>query len=103
MTYSPNRKNFSFPNKREPYTQNRQENSNQLNFIQNSPTVRSPRLNDESEYTNHKDPATVHELKSKLEIVLRHNSHLLNENATLSEMVNSLRMELDARANKEEA
>ena len=46
MAYSPNRKHFSFPNKREPYTQNRQENSNQLNFMQNSPTVRSPRLND---------------------------------------------------------
>lgn len=84
MAYSPNRKSYGIPTKRDHYTQNRQENSNQINFNQNSPTIRSPRLHDESDYTNPKDPNTVHELKTKLEIVLRHNSHLLNENATLS-------------------
>ena len=69
MAYSPNRKSYGIPTKRDHYTQNRQENSNQINFNQNSPTIRSPRLHDESDYTNPKDPNTVHELKTKLEIV----------------------------------
>ena len=34
--------------------------------------------------------------------MLKHNSQLLNENATLSEMVNSQRLDFDARAKKDE-
>lgn len=101
MAYSPNRKNYGFQSRREHYTQNRQETIHQNNFSGESPTIRSPRLHEEIEMTNPRDVSTVHELKTKLEIVLRHNSHLLNENAALSEMVNSLRMELEVKANRE--
>jgi hypothetical protein len=34
--------------------------------------------------------------------LLKHNSQLLNENAQLSELVNSLRVEVDVRIRKEE-
>lgn len=84
MAYSPNRKTYQYASKRETYTQNRQENVNQFNLNQHSPTIRSPVLNEESDYTNTKEPIPNQELGKKLEIVLRHNSHLLNENATLS-------------------
>ena len=46
--------------------------------------------------------AQNNDLKTKLEILLKHNSQLLNENAQLSELVNSLRIELDIRIQKEE-
>lgn len=62
---------------------------------QRSPVIDSPRLNEEAyEGENVKNQLNT-ELKTKLEIVLKHNSQLLNENATLSEMVNTLRIELD--------
>ena len=95
MAYSPDRKNYTYGGfKREHYTQNRQENFNQANLSQRSPSIRSPKLNEESEYTKLRDIGLVEELRTKLETVLKHNSHLLNENATLSEMVNSLKIEL---------
>ena len=56
--------------------------------------IDSPRLNEESEADNPKNHLNT-ELKTKLEIVLKHNSQLLNENATLSEMVNNLRLDLE--------
>lgn len=40
--------------------------------------------------------------KTKLDILLKHNSQLLNENAQLSEMVNSLRADLEIRTRREE-
>lgn len=49
MAYSPNRKNYTYGGfKREHYTQNRQENVNQINLSQRSPSIRSPKLNEES-------------------------------------------------------
>ena len=49
MAYRPNRKNYTYGGfKREHYTQNRQENVNQINLSQRSPSIRSPKLNEES-------------------------------------------------------
>lgn len=47
-------------------------------------------------------PASSLGLKTKLDILLKHNSQLLNENAQLSELVNGLRAELEIRARREE-
>ena len=83
------------------YTANRKKrqvsSSKYPNFSQRSPEPDSPTLNQESKEHSHSD------LKTKLEILLKHNSQLLNENAQLSELVNSLRIELDIRHRKEES
>lgn len=50
---------------------------------------------------HHKDGVNG-DLKVKLEILLKQNSQLLNENAQLSELVNTLRAELDIRTRREE-
>lgn len=77
---------------------------NQANISQYSPSIHSPKLKQESEHTKlHNNSGLIEELKNKLETVLKHNSHLLNENAMLSEMVNNLKIELEARSRKEEA
>ena len=80
MAFSPSRKNYTYGGfKRENYTENRQENIiNQANLSQRSPSIRSPKLNEESEYTKLRDIGLVEELRNKLETVLKHNSHLLN-------------------------
>lgn len=57
----------------------------------------SPALNEESEgYQREGD------LRIKLELLLKHNSQLLNENAQLSELVNELRAEVEVRTKREE-
>ena len=70
---------------------------NQLS--QKSPQINSPHLNEESDAGT---KASQGDLKTKLEILLKHNSQLLNENAQLSELVNSLRVEVEVRTRKEE-
>jgi hypothetical protein len=61
------------------------------NLSQKSPNVDSPKLNDELlDRTQKMD--TNNDLKIKLDILLKNNSQLLNENAQLSELVNSLRI-----------
>jgi hypothetical protein len=57
------------------------------NFTQKSPAADSPTLNEEEQ------PGQG-DLRAKLEILLKQNSQLLNENAQLSELVNGLRAEL---------
>ena len=44
------------------------------NLSQKSPDIDSPNLNEESEHKDH----SHHDLKTKLEILLKHNSQLLN-------------------------
>lgn len=94
---------MSSPTRREPsyrpaYTHQQNRTSSMTNkfesISQRSPVIDSPRLNEEIEADNPKNQLNT-ELKTKLEIVLKHNSQLLNENATLSEMVNTLRLELE--------
>jgi hypothetical protein len=51
------------------------------NLSQKSPEVNSPNLNEEAD--SHRDHSN-NDLKTKLEILLKHNSQLLNENAQLS-------------------
>ena len=65
------------------------------NLTQKSPAPDSPTLNEEEQ------PAHA-DLRAKLEILLKQNSQLLNENAQLSELVNSLRAEVEVRARREE-
>ncbi len=65
------------------------------NLTQKSPNNDSP-LNEEDRQPPHAD------LRAKLEILLKQNSQLLNENAQLSELVNGLRAELEVRARREE-
>ena len=78
----------------------REPNSNQYpNLSQKSPDINSPNLNEESAQKDHSHS----DLKTKLEILLKHNSQLLNENAQLSELVNNLRVELDIRSRKDES
>jgi hypothetical protein len=70
-----------------------------LNFSQNSPNVDSSNLNEEAEPDTQRDNINMG-LKTKLDTLLKHNSQLLNENAQLSELVNSLRIELDIRTRR---
>jgi hypothetical protein len=70
------------------------------NRTHKSPVIDSPSLNEESEYEHHKDNSSS-DLKAKLDILLKHNSQLLNENAQLSELVNSLRAEIEVRVRRE--
>ena len=64
-------------------------------LTQKSPLIDSPLLNEEE----HSGQADV---RAKLEILLKQNSQLLNENAQLSELVNGLRAEVELRSRKEE-
>jgi len=67
MTFSPGRRvNQSYLHRKESYTYNRQENINQANFSHYSPSIRSPKLNEESEYTKLNHTGLVEELKTKL-------------------------------------
>lgn len=50
------------------------------NLSQRSPNIDSPNLNEEEIPKDH----SHNDLKTKLEILLKHNSQLLNENAQLS-------------------
>ena len=72
---------------------------NQLS--QKAPEIDSPRLNEETDRSL-KETFQNNDLKTKLELLLKHNSQLLNENAQLSELVNSLRIELEIKTRKEE-
>lgn len=63
------------------------------NFTQKSPATNSPALNEEEQ------PAHA-DLRAKLEILLKQNSQLLNENAQLSDLVNSLRAEVEVRTRR---
>lgn len=97
----------SSPNRNTYMTQKREVRESAINrypnLTQKSPLINSPNLNEESEPDHgYKDTAN-NDLKTKLEILLKHNSQLLNENAQLSEMVNGLRIELDIRTRREES
>lgn len=71
------------------------------NLSQKSPNVDSPKLNEQLMDKTQKEN-TKNDLKIKLDILLKNNSQLLNENAQLSELVNSLRIQLDIRTRREE-
>jgi hypothetical protein len=95
-TNSPNRSSF--------LTQKRESRDSALHRYQyntqKSPLVSSPNLNEESESEQVHKSNVQTDLKTKLEILLKHNSQLLNENAQLSEMVNNLRIELEIRTRR---
>ncbi len=91
MAFSPSRRpsGVSRPysqargNSEYPYTSDFPQRSQ---YNQYSPDISSPRLNvnnAESEYQRIQN-ANSEDLKLKLETILKHNSQLLNENATLS-------------------
>lgn len=95
-TNSPNRSSF--------LTQKRESRDSAVNRYQyntqKSPLVSSPNLNEESESDPLPKSHAHTDLRNKLEILLKHNSQLLNENAQLSEMVNNLRVELEIRTRR---
>lgn len=64
-----------------------------------TPDNDSPNPNEEADSA----PRDSLGLKTKLDILLKHNSQLLNENAQLSELVNGLRGELEVRTRREES
>ena len=70
---------------RASFTANRRPKDSTINkfpsLSQKSPNYDSPNLNEEADY--HKEHSN-NDLKTKLEILLKHNSQLLNENAQLS-------------------
>ena len=67
-------------------------------FSQKSPILDSPDPNQEASAPRDNSET----LKTKLEVLLRQNSQLLNENAQLSELVNALRSEVEIRTRREE-
>jgi hypothetical protein len=71
-------------------------------FSQKSPDVEAYSPNEEAEQPELQKENVSLNIKTKLDTLLKHNSQLLNENAQLSELVNSLRMELDIRVRREE-
>ena len=72
------------------------------NYSQKSPDLSFSTPNEEVEQPEAQKENTNLGLKTKLDLLLKHNSQLLNENAQLSELVNSLRVELDIRTRREE-
>jgi hypothetical protein len=82
-TNSPTRKSF-LTHKRDSYAYNKESTVNRYpNHSQKSPLINSPNLNEEVEYDNIKNE-NAYDLKNKLDILLKNNSQLLNENALLS-------------------
>lgn len=80
--------------------QKRSEKDDKIHYYQHmsqkSPDTSSPNLNEEKE-RYYKDE---NDFQAKLELLLKHNSQLLNENAQLSELVNELRSELEIRTRR---
>lgn len=73
------------------------------NYSNKSNDLASPNLNEEVEQPEIQKENLNLGLKTKLDMLLKQNSQLLNENAQLSDLVNSLRVQLEIRTRRQES